>query len=172
MDKIGAISFLHYFESCAECKAKSSVLEDSLFELSCNPKNQEKGTTLFYLLAGIIKIGFDVPHISDQNSHKNENAAKFAVSLLNKLTTKVWDYLWESLDNDTTVFELPMDSPQASMYFHLPNIQICYLEQLACLISYKPEMRASTAIKTQHDWTFFKSPKNVVNLITQVCCIF
>lgn len=166
LDKVGVISLTLYFQSSTECLSKKSEWINQLFALALAPcqncKSQECNL-LHYLLTVIIHIGFgELP--ADLQNTISGHTVKFAVSLLSDLTSKIWEHLWEYPEKDVRAFEFSNEG------FHgqYSSIQNCYLEQLAFLISYKPEIKPITAFKLQHEWTFFKSPKNVVNLIVQV----
>ena len=166
LDKIGVISIISFFQTSSECSSKRLEWLNQLFALVLaprqNPKSQEH-ELLDYLLTAIIHVGFaELP--AEPKETINGQTVKFAVSLLNDLTKQIWDFLWEFSGKDVHAFEFP----NGGLHFQLSAFQNCYLEQLAFLISYKPEIKPITAIKSQHEWTFFKSPKNVINFILKV----
>lgn len=166
LEKIGVISITLYFQSSTECPSKKLEWINLLFASALAPwqncKPQEHN--LFeYLLTTIIHVGFgELP--ADLQKTINGHTVKFAVSLFSDLTTKIWEFLWEFSEKEVRAFEFS----NQGLHFQLSSLKNCYLEQLAFLISYKPEIKPVTAIKLQHEWTFFRSPKNVVNLIVQV----
>lgn len=166
LDKIGVISIILYFQSCSGCSSKLSAWVDSLFVLSCSPPNPQESDLLHYLLTVVIHIGFGELS-ADLQKNISGQTLKIAVSLLNDLTRLMWDFLWEFPEKEIHAFDSLVDSQQV-MFCQLSSLQRCYLEQLSFIISYKPEIKPITAIKSQHEWTYFKSPKNVVNLITQL----
>ncbi|XP_057381020.1 uncharacterized protein LOC130703609 [Daphnia carinata] len=166
LEKIGVVSIILYFQSCSECSEKLSAWVDSLFALACSPPNPEESDLLHYLLTIIIHIGFgDLS--ADLQRNISGQTIKIAVSLLNDLTRRMWDFLWEFPGKEIHAFDFLVDSQQV-MFCQPTSLRRCYLEQLSFIISYKPEIKPITAIKSQHEWTFFKSPKNVANLITQL----
>ncbi|KAI9552901.1 hypothetical protein GHT06_020785 [Daphnia sinensis] len=166
LDEIGIISIILYFQSCSECPSKLSAWGDSLFGLVCSPPNPQESHLLHYILTTIIHIGFGELS-ADLQRNISGQIVKLAVSLLNDFTRRMWDFLWEFPEKEIHAFDCVVDSQQV-MFCQLTSLQRCYLEQLSFIISYKPEIKPITAIKSQHEWTFFKSPKNVVKLITQL----
>jgi len=165
LEKIGVISITLYFQSSTECSSKKLAWINQLLALAlapCHCKQQEHDL-LEYLLTAIIHVGFgELP--ADHQKTVSGHTVKFAVSLLSDLTKKMWEFLWEFPEKEVCAFEFS----NQGLHFQLSSVKNCYLEQLAFLISYKPEIKPVTAIKLQHEWTFFRSPKNVVNLIVQV----
>lgn len=166
LDRIGVISIFRYFQSCTECTSKISAWVNYLLTLACSSTNPQDSDLLHYFLTAVIHIGFGELS-ADLQKNINGQTVKVAVSLLNDLTKQMWDFLWEFPEKQVHAFECLVDSQQA-MFCQLSSLQRCHLEQLSFIISYKPEIKPITAIKSQHEWTFFKSPKNIVNFITQV----
>ena len=170
LDKIGVISLILYFQRTSECSLKKLEWINQLFALALVPKQDPKPQehdSLDHLLTAIIHVGFG-ELTTDLQKTISGQTVKFAVSLLNDLTKKCWDFLWENPEKELHAFEFPNEG----LHLQLSAFKNCYLEQLAFLISYKLEIKPITAIKTQHDWTYFKSPKNVVNFIVQVNIIY
>lgn len=167
LDKAGAISFINYFQTCAECPEKTTLLVEFLFNLACNSTEEHNLAQFHYLFTAIVQIGFGVLTL-DIQKHISGQTVKVAVLLINSLTRKLWDFMLKFPEKEIHVFEIQNNNFQQSIHVHLLSFQKCYLDQLVYLISYKPEVRASTALNSQHEWTFFKSPKNIVSFLTQV----
>ena len=170
LEKIGVISVMLYFQRTSECSSKKLEWINQLFALALVPKQDPKPQehdSLDYLLTAIIHVGFG-ELTTDLQKTISGQTVKFAVSLLNDLTKKCWDFLWENPEKELHAFEFPNEG----LHLQLSAFKNCYLEQLAFLISYKPEIKPITAIKIQHDWTYYKSPKNVVNFIVKVNIIY
>lgn len=166
LDKLGVISLISYFQNTVDDKEKSQSWVTSLLKLIPfeGPVDEVDQATFHYLFAAIVHIGFG----THQPGIKiGGQALKIAVLVVNKVIKKIWEYLWVNPEKEIHCFEIPSSS-SLSPHFSLQSFQNCYLEQLAFLVSHKPEIKASKAINLQHEWTFFKSPKNVASLITQV----
>lgn len=167
LDKIGIVSFLNYFQACSESSSKTSQIADFIVNSACNlALKQETAYQLHPLLTSIIQIGFGY-FTADVQKTISGQTVKAAVLLVHDFTRKIWNILIGSPDKTTDIFEFPINCEQ-TMQLHLLSFQKCYLDQLVYLISYSPEVKATTAIKSQHEWTFFKSPQNVASFITQV----
>ena len=168
LDQLGVVSLVHYFQSCAESKEKATCWVRSLVKLACEPANNKDLMTFHYLFAAIIEIGSGNMFSESQIGGP---AQKIALQVINNVIRKLWDHLWENPEKDVSnALEIPdgNSSSQPSTYFHLSSFKKCYLDQLQFLISYKPEIKASKAITSQAEWTFFKSPKNIASFVSQV----
>lgn len=93
---------------------------------------------------------------------------KTALQIINSVIRKIWDFLWENPEKELQLLEISAISSQKTTYFQLSSFQKCYLDQLQFLISYKPEIKASKAVNSQSEWTFFKSPRNIASFVSQV----
>lgn len=167
LDKNGAVSFINYFQTCAQCPQKTTEIVEFLFSLACNSFEEHNSGQFHYLFTAIVQIGFG-ELTSDVQKSMSGQTVKVAVLLVNSLTRKFWDFMLKFPEKEIHAYEIQNKSGHKCINFHVLSFQKCYLEQLVYLISYKPEVRASTALNSQHEWTYLKSPKNLVSFITQV----
>lgn len=169
LDKIGVISLIHYLRDCMECPKKTSALSKYIFKSTCDVNNVSGNNhilVLRYLLNTIVQFGYGTLP-SEMQKDVSGQTIKTSVLLLNQYTRKIWDFLWQHPEIEINGFDILVQSKNLELS-QVVSYQKCYMEQLTYIISYKPEIKASTAINSQHDWTFFKSPKNVVSFVTQV----
>lgn len=180
LDKSGVVSLLYYFQNSVGNKDKSSSWVQSLSKLACDNDNDQpvsptskcddNGNEIFHqLFAAVVEVGFGTPY---PEVKIESQVLKKSMLIINNVIRKIWDHVNAHSEKEVwMVMQIP-NSSSLSPHFHLSSFQKCYLEQLAFLISYQPEIKASKAISCQHEWTFFKSPKNIVNFITQVKYFF
>lgn len=168
LDRISVMSLTYYLERCAQCPEKTSQLNINLLKLASNAAEDATSKLLFHTVcASIIYLGYNT--LPTDVQEMNGQARKMSIMVLNNLTKNVWKFLMENPEKNlySCVYAVPLKL-ESSLCFHLPTFQKCLLEQLAFLISYKPEVKATLAISSQHEWTYFKSSKNIVDFITQV----
>lgn len=180
LDKSGVVSLLYYFQNSVENKDKSSSWVQNLSKLACDDNNDQHSVSptnkcendkeIFHqLFAAVVEIGFGTPH---PEVKIESQVLKKSMLVITNVIRKIWDHVNAHPEKEVwMVIQIP-NSSSLSPHFHLSSFQKCYLEQLAFLISYQPEIKASKAISCQHEWTFFKSPNNIVNFITQVIFLF
>jgi Fanconi anaemia group A protein N terminus len=166
-EKLGVISLVLYFQSCVDHSKKATALLRLLVDAACESKNEEN-EVLRYFLDMFVQLGHnDLPtEMKNTVSNKTINAASV---ILKNISRKIWDFLWENPEKH--VYFLEISDVKGFAQIKLPSYQKCYLELLAYLLSYKPDVKPATAITSQSEWTYFKNPKNVLHLITQVCLI-
>jgi len=167
LDKLGTISFTNYFQCCADDPKKLANWVRILVHIACEPDDEGDQNLLTYLLLAIIKIGYGVL-FPEVEKHINGKTIKAAVVMINSITRKIWDFLWETPEKRIFLYDITACRPNQLQNVDLPSFQKCCIEQLAFLLSYKPEIKATVAINSQYEWTYFKMQSNIVHLITQV----
>lgn len=165
LDRLGVMSFPNFFQNGIDNSKKIASWVRCILTLACEPKEEDDIVTMQAIVTAIVGIGFGKLPLEMQNLITSQTV-KTSVLMVNSFTRKIWDFLWENSDVKVHIFELPQDP--GLMSCDVQAIQSCYLEQLAFLFSYKPEIKASVAITSQHEWTYFKSQENVTNFIMQV----
>ena len=168
-DKLGIISFINYFQSCVDDPKKLAHWVRILVSIGSEPDEEDQGL-LIYLLLAIIGIGYgDLP--PEVEKCVNGKTIKAAVVMMNSITRKIWDFLWETPRRRIHFYDITTCQPSQLKYLNLISFKKCCTEQLVFLLSYKPEIKATVAISSQHEWTYFKTQSNIVHLITQVTTI-
>lgn len=169
LDQLGIVSFASYFQNGINSSKKIASWVKCILQLACEPEDEDDITALQALVTSIIGIGFSkLP--PEMQSTITSQTVKTSVLMINSITRKIWDFLWENPDIKALVFDIPQDLQYMSC--SVEAIQSCYLEQLTFLLSYKPDIKASAAIASQHEWTYFKCPENITNFIMQVYYIW
>ena len=170
LDKLGIISFANYFQSCAEDPKKLANWVKILVRVACEPEDEGDRGLLIYLLLLIIEIGYGNLSPEVEKNIKGKTI-KAAVVMVNSITRKIWDFLWETPAVRVHMLDITSCQPSQLENLNLSSLKKCCTEQLAFLLSYKPEIKATAAISSQHEWTYFKTQPNIVHLTTQVFLI-
>ena len=167
LDKLGIISFVNYFQSCVDNPKKLAHWVRILVHVACEPDAEEDQDLLIYLLSAIIEIGYGVlsPELQETINGKT---LKAAMVMINSITRKVWDFLWDTPERKVHLYDIACHEPSRLKILNLLSFQKCCTEQLAFILSYKPEIKATAAINSQHEWTYIKVPANTVHFVTQV----
>ena len=164
-DKIGAISFIEYLQASLEDEKKLTTLINQLVHLCCNNKQK---TVRFQIMMYMVHIAHGSVGEELQKVISGQTV-KMSMKILNSVIRKIWDHLWENVNSNVYLFNLNR-FPDCALppNFDRSSLRRFSVEQLAFLLSYKPEIKATVAISSQSDWTYFKSPSSVVQFITEV----
>lgn len=85
LDKTGVVSFINFFQRCAECPQKTTVLVEFLFSLACESSEEHHSAQFHYLFTLIVQIGFGVLAPNVQTSISGQTTCGFRyTSMLSK----------------------------------------------------------------------------------------